>query len=623
MKALLTIYCCLLSSLLFAADSVSVYPGNWFTGMKNPNLQLMLHGKDIGLWNPASVSWPGVSLQRVLRVKSQNYLFIDLRISPTTRAGNFQLTLHLNGKTIIIPYRLLPRAAGNGIQYAKGIRSEDLVYLIMPDRFSNGDPANDSDPGARDTVTDRHDRLARHGGDLQGVINHLDYIQQLGVTSIWLTPVTENDMPREKESAGPLSGYHGYWITDQYRIDPRFGGETAYHRFIDSVHARGMKVIQDAVYNHIGATHWWMTDLPDSGWINTWPSYQNANHREETMYDPHGAASDKHIMEAGWFVPHLPDLNLAHPLLANFMIQNAIWMTQTFGLDGWRIDTYKYCDEHFLNRLNAALLTEFPRITGFGEAWVNSVPAAAYFCRNNLDIPFKHNLDGVLDFPVAFSMLEAAKTGGDPNRLYSNLAQDFLYKQPLNNCIFLDNHDMNRFFSEAGEDLGNFKIGIGLLLTTRGIPQLYYGTEILMKNFKSPSDAQVRDDFPGGFPGDKTSKFEKKGRTTAEQDAVTYVERLAAFRKTSSALDSGAVLQYVPKDKLYVFFRRTAKQTIMIAVNADTTLRSVLPADYTEGTAGFNSFSDVITGNRDTLKGPINLPARGILIAVLRNERYD
>ena len=285
---------------------------------------------------------------------------------------------------------------------------------------------------------------------------------------------------------------------------------------MQAAHDRGLKVIQDAVYNHIGAAHWFMNDLPTDDWINQWPAYQNTSHREQAIFDIHASAKDKEVMEAGWFVPHLPDLNLRNPLLATYLIQQAIWMTQTFQLDGWRVDTYKYCDRTFLNNLNDALEKEFPSITSLGEATVNTVAAGAYFCRNNLNVSWKSNLTGILDFPVSYAMLEALKknygwTDG-VNRLYTTLAEDMLYKDPMNNCIFLDNHDMDRFYSVAGEDYANFQMGIGLLLTERGIPHLYYGTEILMKNFKNPSDAMVREDFPGGFPGDQKNKFLSFGK---------------------------------------------------------------------------------------------------------------
>jgi len=606
-----------------AQSGLKIYPENWFTGMKNPDLQLMIHGRGIaGSQVTLDKSYPGISLKATHRVKNPNYLFVDLVIEPQAKPGILKLSFR-NGKSIQHrEYPLLEKTAGNGSRYARGIHASDFIYLIMPDRFSNGDPSNDRFNDLRDTVCDRKNPLARHGGDLQGVINHLDYIRGLGVTAIWLCPVIENDMPLQKEPSGELSGYHGYWFTDHYQIDKRFGGKEAYLRFVQSAHAKGLKVIQDAVYNHIGETHWWMNDLPADDWINQWPAYQNTNHREEAMFDPHGSAKDKKIMEAGWFVPHLPDLNLKNKQLASFLIQNAIWMTETFQIDGWRVDTYKYCDEHFLNRLNDALAKEFPALTSFGEAWVGAVPASAYFCRNNLNIPFKHNLLGVTDFPVSFAMLNLIrKESNGPaaaNGLYTTLAQDMLYQNPMHNCIFLDNHDMNRVYSETGEDPARFKMGMGLLLTLRGIPELYYGTEILMKNFKNPSDAMVREDFPGGFPGDPVNKFERSGRTDPENQAYDYISKLAAFRKTSSALGSGALMQYIPANGLYVYFRYDEKQTILCAVNTDEMERTLDFNDYSERTKGFASATDVMTGITVETGNNMKIPAGKMVILELK-----
>ena len=497
----------------------------------------------------------------------------------------------------------------------------------MPDRFSNGDPNNDHYANMRDTVADRKNPLARHGGDIQGVTNHLDYIRQVGATAIWLTPVIENDMPLEKESAGWVSGYHGYWFTDHYAIDKRMGGKEAYLKMVQAAHARGLKVIQDAVYNHIGATHWIMTDPPADDWVNHWPAYQNTSHREQALFDIHGSMKDKEVMENGWFVPHLPDLNLKNPLLATYLIQQAIWMTQTFQLDGWRVDTYKYCDEHFLNKLNDALEKEFPKITSLAEATVNTVAAGAWFCRNNLKVSFKSNCTGILDFPVCDAMLEATRnhdgwTDG-PNRLYTVLAEDMLYKDPMNNCIFLDNHDRDRFYSVVGEDYANFQMGIGLLLTERGIPHLYYGTEILMKNFKNPSDAMVREDFPGGFPGDPENKFLSSGRTPAENAAFDYVSKLANFRKTSSALGSGALMQYIPSKGTYIYFRYDSKQTILCALNSDTLSVNLKFSEYAERTAGFDLATNIITGVQVPVSGDLKLAPRSITILELKKMPTD
>jgi neopullulanase len=608
-----------------AQNEIKVYPSSWWVGMKNPHLQLMLHGTRIGTAKKnISINYPGIVLESIQTVKNPNYLFLNLTISPNTKPGNLIIknALGFISTEFIFPLKIIP--SGKGQSYARGIHSDDFIYLLMPDRFSNGDPANDHYADMRDTVADRKNPLARHGGDLQGVINHLDYLQQLGVTALWLTPVIENDMPLEKESAGWVSGYHGYWFTDHYKIDKRFGGKEAYLKMVQAAHARGMKVIQDAVYNHIGATHWLMADPPQDDWINQWPAYQNTNHKEQALFDIHGSAKDKEVMEAGWFVPHLPDLNLRNPLLATYLIQQAIWMTQKFQLDGWRVDTYKYCDPVFLNHLNDALEKEFPLITSLAESTVSTVAAGAWFCRNNLNVPFKSNCTGILDFPVCDAMLEATRNNHGwndaPSRLYTTLAEDMLYKDPMNNCIFLDNHDRDRFYSIVGEDYSNFKMGIGLLLTGRGIPHLYYGTEILMKNFKNPSDAMVREDFPGGFAGDPNNKFMAAGRTAAENAAFDYVSRLANFRKTSSALTKGALMQYAPQKGIYIYFRYDAKQTILCILNTDTVSSEINFNDYAERTRDFQTATDIMSGSTYPVLEKFDIPARSIRILELKKR---
>jgi glycosidase len=605
----------------FAQNEIKIYPSSWWVGMKNPHLQLMLHGNNIGRAD-YKLNYSGVTVDNVLKPRNQNYMFINLTISKEAKPG--KLTIEFYGGSQVVTFPLDQPPTGNGSAYARGVQSSDFIYLIMPDRFSNGDPNNDHYANMRDTVADRNNPLARHGGDLQGVINHLDYLQQLGVTALWLTPVIENDMPLEKEPSGWLSGYHGYWFTDHYEIDKRMGGKAAYLKFVQAAHAHGLKVIQDAVYNHIGAAHWIMRDLPDPDWINQWPSYQNTSHREQAIFDIHASASDKKVMEGGWFVPHLPDLNLKNLLLATYLIQQAIWMTETFQLDGWRVDTYKYCDPVFLNNLNAALEKEFPSITSLGEATVGSVAAGAYFCRNNLNVSWKSNLTGILDFPVCDAMLEALrKNYGWSNgvmQLYTTLAEDMLYKDPMNNCIFLDNHDRDRFYSVVGEDYANFQMGIGLLLTERGIPHLYYGTEILMKNFKNPSDAMVREDFPGGFAGDLSNKFLSSGRTAVENTAFDYVSKLANFRKTSSALTQGKLMQYVPSKGIYVYFRYNENQTILCALNSDTLTSAIQFNDYAERTRGFEYAVDIISGKSYSVSEKMELPARSIRILELKKR---
>ncbi|MEI6583253.1 MAG: alpha-amylase family glycosyl hydrolase [Chitinophagia bacterium] len=598
----------LLSALLAAtcalsvnAQSLEAYPSHWFTKMQWNKIQVIVRSKTEQLsGKKVSVNYPGVKLTGVDSFSNKRYLALQLTIGSSTNAGIIPIQFFSADDTLTLQYVIKPSRSGRGTQYAQGVRSADLIYLLMPDRFSNGDPTNDAFNNMQDVVANRSNPLNRHGGDIPGVIRQLDYLKDLGVTTVWMTPVNENDMPLEKESAGMLSGYHGYWFTNQYQIDPRFGGNEAYKKLVETAHQKGMKIIQDAVYNHVGIEHWMYKDAPGPDWINRWPGYTGSNHKEEVLFDPYASEKDKKQLLDGWFVPHLPDVNQRNPYVANYLIQYAIWATEEFGIDGWRVDTYKYCDEPFLNRINTALLKEYPSLTMFGEAWTNSVSGNAYFTRNQMEVPFKHNMLGGVDFPMNGAILEAINqpegwTQGI-NRLHMTQAQDFLYEQPLNNCLFLDNHDTDRFFSMVGEDFNKFKQGIGLLLTLRGIPQLYYGTEILMKNFKNPSDAMVRLDFPGGFAGDALNKFTANGRTALENEAFNYVRQLAGYRKKSLPLQIGKTKQFLPVNGVYVFTRTHQKQSVLCVLNRSNETREIPFKSYEESFAGFTKAVDVLTG---------------------------
>lgn len=600
------------------AQQVNVYPTSWWTGMKNNTLQLMIHS-EADLPKTLTINYPGIKVMKVYQPENKHYVFADLEISAATKPGRFLVKMG-NGKSL--EYTLQSRSKDNGLSRVRGVHATDLVYLIMPDRFANGNKANDQLDDQEDKIADRTNPFARHGGDIKGVENNLDYLKDLGVTTVWMTPVFENNMPRMNEGKFNMSGYHGYWITNHYQVDKRMGGNEAYMSLVNTAHKKGIKIIQDAVYNHVGSYHHTVRDLPMKDWLNQWPAYQGSNHRDEVFFDPYAAKSDKDIMVGGWFTPHLPDLNLANPYVAKYIIQNTIWATEMFGIDGWRVDTYKYCDEKFLNQINSALEKEFPTITVFGEAWTNTVTGAAYFSQNNLQSPFKHNLQGVTDFPMNGAILDAVNQKADftqgVNRLYMTLAQDVLYKDPMRNCIFLDNHDMNRSLSMVGEDLSKYKMALGLLLTQRGIPQLYYGAEIAMKNFKNPTDAEVRKDFPGGWAGDSTNKFSASGRTAMEQDVFSYVRKLALFRQSSSAIGSGKLMQYIPQDGAYVYFRYDGKQTIMCILNSgdkDITLKT---SRFVERLKGASAYKDIMSGQTTLLSDALLAPARSFQILEIK-----
>lgn len=605
MKSLLLFAFALLFCLV--GYSQTVYPTHWWAGMKNSKLQLLVHHPNIAASErvSVSVSFPGVKASSVEKLSSPNYLIINLDLAGSVKPGKFPIKVNGSASPIQFTYELKARSKENFKTRIKGVNSKDLVYLIMPDRFSNGDQGNDAFQDYKDKSSNRNDKFARHGGDLKGIENHFDYLSELGVTAIWLTPVIENDMPKMREGAFDMAGYHGYWMTDHYKVDKRFGGNDGYKSFVNNAHKKGLKIVHDAVYNHIGLEHWMHQDLPAKDWINQWPSFTPPNHRVETLFDPYVSTADKNNMLKGWFVQHLPDLNLSNPYVSTYMIQNAIWTVEEFGFDGFRVDTYKYCDENFLNRVNSALLREFPSITTFAEAWANNEQGSAYFAENNLNFHFKHNAPGAIDFPLCVSMHSAMTqpvgwTEG-LNRIYMTLAQDRAYKNPLNNCIFLDNHDMNRIFSMVGEDINKFKWGMNWLLTLRGIPQIYYGTEILMKNFKNPTDAEVRLDFPGGWPNDAVNKFTANGRTAQENEAFNHISRLAQFRKSSSALTTGKTMQFIVRDAVYVYFRYDNNQTIMVITNTGNNSFKPDWNLYAERTNGYSQVKNVVTGQSSSM----------------------
>lgn len=591
----------LLQSSLYAQD---IYPAHWWTGMKNNKLQLMIHSsKNIAVDKLVFFSAsPDVKVLKIHRLANRHYIFVDLEIARNAKPQKVKFSFGgiIRNEWTYFDYELKARSSENGKSRVQGVTAKDLVYLIMPDRFSNGDPSNDFYTDMRDQGHDRSNPFDRHGGDLKGVENHLGYLNDLGVTTLWMTPVVENDMARTMEGGSSRATYHGYAFTNQYQVDKRLGGNEAYHSLTSAAHKKGMKIIQDAVYNHMGKDHFFIRDLPDSSWLNQWPSYTNTSYKDQPLVDPYAAAIDYKTALDGWFTPFLVDINQRNPFVSAFLIQNAIWSTEEFGIDGWRVDTYFYSDPAFLNKVNEALYREFPSITVFGEAWVQSVTNSAYFCENNIALPFKHNSQGVTDFPLYFATNDLLNQpfgwNEGANRFYQVLAQDVLYKNPMRNCIFLDNHDLDRFYSVIGEDFMRYKMALNLLLTQRGIPQLYYGSEILMKNYKNPSDAEVRKDFPGGWTGDAVNKFTAAGRTAQENEAFDYVKALAGFRKTSSAIGSGKLMQYLPKDGVYTYFRFDKKQTVMVISN---TGNNPFRPDWNylaERTAGFTKLRNVITG---------------------------
>ena len=593
-------------------QTIEAYPSNWFVQMKYNKVQILLR-KPGSFKNNAQVqvNYPGVTLSKTHHFVNPNYLAVDIEISKSAKPGLVKLLIKEGDQATSFNWTLKARRVGNGTQFAQGVNSKDFIYFLMPDRFSNGDKSNDKVAGLKDQSLNRDSIFLRHGGDLQGVLNHLDYLEGLGVTSVWMTPVLENDMPNRTE--------HGYAATNQYAIEKRFGGESAYLKLSDALHKRGMKLIQDIVYNHSGRFHFLVQDAPDKTWVHQWPKFTEPSHKEQVIFDPYASKTEQVKMSDGWFTPEMPDLNQSNPFMAKFLIQNAIWSVETFGVDGFRIDTYKYNDLPFVNDLNQTLKNDFPSITSFGESWVHGVAAQAYFVENNMNVPFKSNLQGGQDFQTLFyGILPALNenfgwTDG-VTKLYTTLSNDFLYKDATRNVLFLDNHDMTRIFSSLGESVPKLKIALAWLFTCRGIPQLYYGTEVMMKGIANP-DGWVRLDFPGGWEGDKKNAFTGEGLTAEEKSIQSYTKLLGNYRKQSTAIQTGKMMQYIPNNGLYVYFRYDAGSTVMCVMNTDKQTRTVDMNDFSERTNGFKGGKDIITNQQINTK--FELPAMSMQLIEL------
>ena len=593
-------------------QTTEAYPTNWFTQMKLNKIQILFRNTSANFSEvKVNANYPGLKVLGLHHFENGHYIAVDIEIAATAKPGTVNFVFNNKGEKTNTYWSLLPRRAGRGTAFAQGINPSDLIYFLMPDRFSNGDPSNDQIAGLKDQSLNRDSIFLRHGGDLKGVTNHLNYFEKLGVTTLWMTPVIENDMPDRTE--------HGYAATNNYAIEKRLGGDQAYLTLSDSLHKKGMKLIQDIVYNHFGRFHFLVQDAPNKNWLHQWPSYTQTHYREQAVFDPHHSKVDAEKMVNGWFTTEMPDVNQENPFVEKYLTQNAIWSVETYGIDAFRIDTYKYCNVEMMNRLNQALIDEYPNIFAYGECWVDGVSSQAYYVRNNLNIPYKSNLHATSDFNLLFSGIlpalnEKNDWGGGVIKLYNTLSNDYLYKVPSNNIIFLDNHDMTRIHSSLGESIPKTKMAFAWLMTCRGIPQMYYGSEVLMKGISNP-DGWVRLDFPGGWAGDQKNAFTEQGMTDQEKDFLHYVQLLGNYRKTSSALTKGDMMQYLPEDGLYVYFRYSKDQTIMCVMNTDTKERKLNFEKFTERTNGFNGGKDIVSGIK--MGNQFSIPAMTIQVIEL------
>jgi len=599
-----------------------IEPPCWWVGMNNPNVQILIHSKDITKAESIAIQYPGVRITGIAKAENPNYVFVNLNIGKTAKPGQMLLRIKKDGVESIYGYNLLPRSASK--QRAQGFTSSDLVYMLMPDRFANGDTTNDTVAGMPD-ITHRDSANARHGGDIQGIIKHLDYISNLGCTAVWATPLLENNQER--------FSYHGYGITNFYKIDARFGSNDLYKAYVDSAHKRGLKVIKDMVLNHCGDKAYLFQDPPTQDWFNDYAAYKSStnwktqvrksNFRASTVSDPYASQFDREAMTNRWFDWMLPDFNQKQPLLATYLIQNTIWWIEFAGIDGIRMDTYPYPDKEFSSRWVKAVLAEYPTFGIVGEVWISeSVGMTAYWLAGTRNRDgFTPALPSTTDFPLMSAISAAVNEQEGWNegmaRVYNTLAQDFLYPNPHSNLIFLDNHDVGRFFSSVGEDMSKFKIALTLLLTLRGVPQIYYGTELAMPGVKD-IDPNVRKDFPGGWAEDKRSAFTEQGRTEREQEAFTHLRTLAQWRKTKTVIHTGKLMQFVPHDGVYTYFRYNDKEAVMVAVNNTTQEKQVNTERYAERMKDFSSATNVLTGATLTNLATLTIPPKTALVLELR-----
>ncbi|MDO7884995.1 alpha-amylase family glycosyl hydrolase [Hymenobacter cheonanensis] len=591
-----------------AKTAARIDPTYWFVGMKNPKLQLLVNAPGIAADQVTLAPYPGVALDGFQKLESSNYLIVNLTVSPQAQPGKLQLKF-AGAKPLTYSYELRPRNTDPA--RTQGLTQADFIYMLMPDRFSNGDPKNDVVKGTRVSHIARDSMYARHGGDLKGIQNHFDYLKKLGATAVWPTPIVENDMPK--------ASYHGYAVTDCYKIDPRYGTNAEYVQFVKAAHGQGLKVVQDIVLNHWGSYHHLFLDKPAADWFHAFPKFTRSNYNAFVLNDPYASQRDRMLENDGWFDTTMPDVNQSNPLVSTYLIQNFLWWVESTGLDGYRIDTYPYSEPKFLMDWGKAIGEEYPKLALFGEAWEGTEAEQAFFAQNIFPPVngFKSNLPGVLDFQICFGISDVLKgDGGDLNKLYRALQGDWMYTDATRNVPFLDNHDMSRFYSVIGEDFAKYKMGIAWLLTLRGTPQLYYGTEVLMKNFSDP-DGKVREDFPGGWAGDKTNYFTARPGQAGE--AFDYVSKLANYRKAHPVLSSGKLMQFIPQDGVYTYFRYNENgECVMVIANNTKETKQVDGTRFAERTTGFASGVEVVSGASIADLKTLTVPAHTAWVVELR-----
>jgi glycosidase len=603
-----------------------VDPTDWYVGMKNPSLQLMVYGKNIASVTDVTTDYPGVVVDSIVRLESPNYLLVYLNLRDA-QPGTMILKFQVSGKRVQVDYVLKAREMAGSKRM--GFTNADVLYMLMPDRFAQGAGHNPQVAGMRTYKEDRTQPSLRHGGDLNGIREHLDYFNELGVTALWLTPVLENDSPDDERG---YSTYHGYATTDYYRVDPRFGTNEDYRRLCDEAHAKGLKVVMDMIFNHSGFEHPWTQDMPTKDWLNlpdwlkesqgtsnpTGTSFQQTSYKLTPVKDPYASQVDLRETVDGWFVPTMPDLNQRNPHVMTYLIQNSKWWIETIGIDGIRMDTYPYADAKGMARWMKELDEEYPNFNTVGETWVTEPAYTAAWQKDSKLSKDNSYLKTVMDFSFFEKLSQAKNEETDAwwqglNRLYNSFVYDYLYEDPDHVMAFVDNHDTDRFLGN-GRDSLMLKQALALLMTVRRIPQMYYGTEIMMNGTKEVTDGNVRKDFPGGFPGDQNNAFTREGRTQAQQQMWQWTSRLLHWRKGNEMITKGKMTQFIPFNGIYVIARQYQGRTALTILNGTTRPATMEVKRYAEVIGKATRVKDILTGRYYDLSTDLQLRPRQSLI---------
>jgi glycosidase len=588
-------------------------PPFWYAGMHNTDLQIMFYGKNIAQ-NSVEIS-NGITIKNIQKTENPNYLFVTIN-TENSQPQELIFTFKNNNKSFTQKYSLKERKKNSS--FRKGYDASDVIYLLMPDRFANGNPKNDSD----NSVAEKGNRSlpgGRHGGDIEGIIKNLDYIKELGATSIWSTPLCEDN--------DETYSYHGYGQSDVYKIDPRYGSNEDYLRLSNELHQRGMKNIMDYVTNHWGWRHWMIKDLPTHDWVHQFPTFTQSNYRMTTQFDINASATDaEHCMD-GWFVKSMPDLNQSNPLLLTYLIQNAIWWIEYADLDGFRVDTFSYNDKVGISKWCKSILDEYPYFNIVGEVWMHDQAQMAYWQKDSkigAIQSYNSNLPSVMDFTLhdtfgnVFNEDESSWDKG-LIKVYDNFTNDFLYPNPNNIMTFLENHDTMRFNEIYKNDFKKYQLGMTLIATVRGIPQLYYGSEIGMAGNKDKGgDAAIRLDFPGGWDGDTNNAFTNAGRTAEQKQYFDFTSKLLQWRKTNEAVHFGKMKHYVPQNNVYVYFRYTDNKSVMVILNNSTKTQTIKTSRFQESIQNYTAGKEVLSGKTIDLKIDITIEAKSSLIIELQ-----